>query len=399
MSDGEHVTRILTINSGSSSLKFALFQMEQRETLVLSGRMERIGLDGGTFQVKRADGAILVERSVELADHDSAFQALVAWLSDQPAAHRFDAVGHRVVHGGTRYGQPHRITPEVIAILRDLVSFAPNHLPHQLKAIEAVSRTYPTTHQVACFDTAFHRHMPREAQTYALPASLRDEGLLRYGFHGLSYEYIVAELQTVAPEEADGRLIIAHLGNGASMVAVRQGLSLDTTMGFTPAGGLVMSTRSGDLDPGVILYLLDKKGLSSADVSELVNHRAGLLGLSDISSDVKDLLEKENADPRAAQAVELFCYQAKKFLASLTAVLGGLETLIFTAGIGEHAPSIRWRICRDLAFLGVRVDRARNDANAPVISPDDSTVTVRVMRTNEELMIARHTANVLQKPD
>jgi acetate kinase len=391
------LTRLLTINSGSSSVKFALFETGRAETLLLSGRIERIGLGGGVFLARRADGDVLVERSVELPDHDSAFQALVAWLSDQTAAQSLDGVGHRLVHGGTRFDQPQLISPELIASLRELVPLAPNHLPHQLKALEAMRRAYPTIPHAACFDTAFHRKMPLVAQTYALPRELRDEGLVRYGFHGLSYEYIAAELRNVAPEAADGRLIIAHLGNGASMAAVQKGVSIDTTMGFTPAGGLVMSTRSGDLDPGVILYLLDKKGLSSAGVSDLVNQRAGLLGLSGISSDVKDLLDKEKEDPRAAGAVDIFCYQAKKFLASLAAVLGGLDTLIFTAGIGENAPSIRGRICRDLAFLGVHIDSARNDRNAPVISPDGSPVTVRVMRTNEELMIARHTAKLLHE--
>jgi acetate kinase len=299
------------------------------------------------------------------------------------------------VHGGTEYFEPRLVTPELIAALRELVPLAPEHLPHEIKAIEAAQRAYPTLRQIACFDTAFHRHMPRVAQTYALPRYFRDQGLLRYGFHGLSYEYILDELRKVAPETADDRLIIAHLGNGASMAAVRQARSVDTTMGFTPAGGLVMGTRPGDLDPGVIAHLLGKTGLNLAGFNDLVNHQAGLLGISGITSDMKELLGKETTDPHAAEAVELFCYQAKKFLAALTAVLGGLDSLIFTAGIGEDAASIRWRICRDLDYLGIRVDRARNDQNEPVISSAGSPVTVRVMKTNEELMIARHAAKLL----
>jgi acetate kinase len=239
--------------------------------------------------------------------------------------------------------------------------------------------------------------MPALARAYALPRDLCQDEILRYGFHGLSYEYILNELMGEAgPDVADGRVIIAHLGNGASMAAVRGGRSIDTTMGFTPTGGLVMSTRSGDLDPGIIIYLLNEKHLNPADLTAIVNQRSGLLGVSGFTSDMRDLLAKEAENPSAAAAVELFCYQAKKFLASLTAVLGGLDTLIFTAGIGENAPAVRWRICTDLAFLGVRVDRNRNDANSSTISPDGSPVTVRVMRTNEELMIARHTENLLR---
>ena len=360
------LTRILTINSGSSSVKFALFHMGQSETLVLSGRMERIGLSAGVFKAKGADGATLVERPLDLPDHAAAFKALFAWLQDQAAAKNLEAVGHRIVHGGSEHTQPQRITPQLVASLRDLIPLAPDHLPHEIEAIEVVSRSYPSLAQVACFDTAFHAEMPRLAKIYALPRQFEGEGIRRYGFHGLSYEYILSELKSDAgPEAADGRVVMAHLGNGSSMAAVRGGRSVDTTMGFTPTGGLVMSTRSGDLDPGVILYLLREKGLTSSEVDELVNQRAGLLGVSGTSSDMADLLARETADPHAAEAVELFCRQAKKFLASFAGVLGGLDTLIFTAGIGENAPSIRWRICKDLAFLGVHIDPDRNGASAP----------------------------------
>jgi acetate kinase len=392
------LTRILTINSGSSSVKFALFHMGQTESLVLSGRMERIGLSAGVFKAKGADGATLVDRPLDLPDHAAAFKGLFAWLQDQTAAKNLEAIGHRIVHGGSKHTHPQRITPQLVASLRELIPWAPDHLPHEIDAIEVVSRSYPSLAQVACFDTAFHSEMPHLAKIFALPRHFDDEGLRRYGFHGLSYEYILGELKNkVGAEAADGRVVMAHLGNGSSLAAVRDGKCLDTTMGFTPTGGLVMSTRSGDLDPGIILYLLREKGLTLAEVDSLVNQQAGLLGVSGTSSDMSDLLSREAADPHAAEAVALFCRQAKKFLASFAGVLGGLDTLIFTAGIGENAPSVRWRICQDLAFLGVHIDAGRNDASDPIISADDSPVTVRVMKTNEELMIARHTRSVIQR--
>ncbi len=390
------LTRILTINSGSSSVKFALFHMGQTESLVLSGRMERIGLSAGVFRAKGADGATLVDRPLDLPDHAAAFKGLFAWLQDQTAAKNLEAIGHRIVHGGSKHTQPQRITPQLVASLRELIPWAPDHLPHEIDAIEVVSRSYPSLAQVACFDTAFHSQMPHLAKIFALPRRFDDEGVRRYGFHGLSYEYILGELRNkVGAEAADGRVVMAHLGNGSSLAAVRYGKCLDTTMGFTPTGGLVMSTRSGDLDPGIILFLLREKGLTLAEVDGLVNQQAGLLGVSGTSSYMADLLAREAVDPHAAEAVALFCRQAKKFLASFAAVLGGLKTLIFTAGIGENAPSVRWRICQDLAFLGVHLDAGRNDANNPIISTDDSPVTVRVMKTNEELMIARHTRSVI----
>jgi acetate kinase len=389
--DDAQTTRILTINSGSSSVKFALFQMGPSETLVLSGRMERIGLKAGVFKAQGADGAKLLERHVDMPDHGAAFQALFAWLRDQPAAANLQAVGHRIVHGGPRYKQPEIIGPELVESLKKMIPLAPDHLPHQIKAIEMVTQSYPNLTQVACFDTAFHADMPRLATLYPLPREYDAEGLRRYGFHGLSYEYIMGELKHEdGAEKANGRVVIAHLGNGSSMAAVRGGKCVDTTMGFTPTGGLVMSTRTGDLDPGVIVYLLREKGLSAAQVNELVTQKAGLLGVSGTSSDMADLLEREKHDANASEAVELFCRQAKKFLAAFAGVLGGLDTLIFTAGIGENCPSIRRRICDDLAFAGIKLDPRRNDANDRVISADDSRVSVRVLKTNEELMIARH---------
>jgi acetate kinase len=391
MGDGQFL-RILTINSGSSSLKVAMYHMGRSETLVLSGSIERIGLRASLFHIQDADGETLIQDHLDLPDHDAALKTLFQWLQEHAPGQDLDAVGHRVVHGGAQYNQPHLITPELVATLRELVPLAPDHLPHELKAIEAVSRSYPALKQVACFDTAFHRPMPQVAQIYALPRHFWHEGVMRYGFHGLSYEYIMQELRREAgPEVASGRVVIAHLGNGASMAAVLGGKSVDTTMGLTPTGGLVMSTRSGDLDPGVILYLLEEKGMRPSTLNDLLNQHAGLLGVSGTTSDMKDLLSQEAQNSHAADAVDLFCYQAKKYLGALAATLGGLDTLIFTGGIGENAAPVRWRICQDMEFLGIRLDASRNDANAPIISRSDSPASVRVMRTDEELMIARHT--------
>jgi acetate kinase len=249
--------------------------------------------------------------------------------------------------------------------------------------------------QAAAFDTTFHSRMSRVARLFALPRQFLEEGILRYGFHGLSYEYVMGELTFLNPDAAAGRIVIAHLGNGASMVGVRDGVGVDTTMGFTPTGGLAMGTRTGDLDPGVLVYLLEEKGFNPQKIGELVNRQAGLLGVSETSADMRDLLSREPDDPRAAEAVALFCYQAKKFLGALAAALGGLDTLVFTGGIGEHAATVRWRICSGLEFLGVRIDPRRNAAHAPIVSRDDESVTVRVIPTDEDLMIARHTRELV----
>ena len=391
------VKRILTINSGSSSLKCSLYQMGKSEALVLSGAIERIGLRGGHFQIRDVSGKNMIDQQNDLPDHDAALKMLIEWLQRQLPDQVLDAVGHRVVHGGTKYSQPHLITSELLAALKELIRLAPDHLPHELKAIRAVERYYPDLKQVACFDTAFHRQMPEIAQRFPLPRSLWHEGVLRYGFHGLSYEYIMVKLREVAgTEAANGRIIIAHLGNGASMTAVKSGKGLDTTMGLTPAGGLMMGTRSGDLDPGVLLYLLEEKERSPSTVDYLVNQRSGLIGVSGSSSDMRDLLDREAGDPHASQAVEMYCYQAKKFIGALAAVLGGLNTLVFTAGVGANSPIIRERICHGLEFLGIKLDSSRNQSNAEVISCEGSSVTVRVIKTDEELMIARHTRNLLR---
>jgi acetate kinase len=374
---------ILVINSGSSSLKFSLFEADS-EKLLFAGAVERIGLAGGSFRIKG-----MVEEKGSFADHDAALGRLFAFLRAS-GPRDLALAGHRLVYGGLEYQRPHLVTPELIAALRSLVPFAPEHLPHEIGAIEAVGRARPALKQYACFDTAFHCAKPPVAARYPIPRELWTEGIRRYGFHGLSYAYILRELEKEAgAEAARGRVIIAHLGNGASMTAVKDGRPMDTTMGLTPAGGLMMGTRSGDLDPGVLLYLQETKGHSAGQVREIVNRKSGLLGVSSISSDMQDLLAKESADSRAAEAIELYYYLAAKHLGSLAAVLGGLDTLVFTAGIGENAPSIRRRICGNLAFLGIRIDSGQNEANAPVISSAGAAVTVRVMKTDEDLMIAR----------
>ena len=392
--------RLLTINTGSSSLKAALYRMWEgaKETLELRAEASRIGDRGGGLRLADARGETLDERQDGLPDHATALDALLSRLRDRGLDRDdFAAVGHRIVHGGDRYREPQRVAPEVLADLRALVPIDPNHLPQAIAAIEAVGRAYPTVPQVVCFDTAFHSRMPRVARLYALPRALAEEGVVRYGFHGLSYEYVVGELRRVDREAADGRLVVAHLGNGASMAAIRGGVGLDTTMGFTSTGGLVMGTRSGDLDPSVPLFLLKERGLTPTEVSDLVNKQAGLLAVSETSADMQDLLEREAYDGRAAEAVALFCYQAKKFLGALAAALGGLDALVFTGGIGEHAAPVRERVCESLEFLGIRLDPDRNAAHAPIISSDDAAVTVRVLPTDEDLMVARHTRTLIDQ--
>ena len=387
----ENAKRLLTINTGSSSLKAALYEMGQAERLDLAAQADRIGQSGSRIRISDAQGKTLLDEQRELKDHEAALQALFDWLQTHAPDKKLDAVGHRVVHGGSRYSAPQLIDDALVRTLQELVPIDPNHLPQAIGAIQTVTRLHPNLPQVACFDTAFHRTMPRVAQMFALPRTYWDAGIVRYGFHGLSYEYIMQEMCAQDSAAAGGRVIIAHLGNGASMAAVLGGRGVDTTMGFTPTAGLVMGTRTGDLDPGVLLYLLESRGMNPAALNTLVNRQAGLLGVSGISADMQDLLEKAPSDERAAQAIDLFCYQAKKYVGAFAAALGGLDTLIFTGGIGEHAAPVRQRICEGLEFLGIALNEERNKEHAPIISRDSSPVVVRVMKTNEDLMIARHT--------
>ncbi len=387
--------RVLTINTGSSSVKAGLFDIDERgETLLLSAAGERLGAHGGRMALQDA-GATLREQGDGLRDHAAALRLLFGWLGEPALAARPEAIGHRVVHGGTRFVEPAPVTPALLDELEKLTPVDPDHLPQAIAGLRIALEAFPALPQVACFDTAFHRHKPLVATVEPLPRELIDEGVVRLGFHGLSYEYVLDTLRAIAPAKAAGRIVIAHLGSGASMAAVRDGVSIETTMGFSPTGGLVMGTRSGDLDPGVLLYLLRRRGLSADDLSDLVNRRAGLLGVSGTSADMRDLLDRERDDPHAAQAVALFCYQARKHLGALAAVLGGLDGLVFTGGIGEHAAPVRARICAGFAFLGLELDERRNAEHAPVISSPASRVTVRVIPTDEALMIARHTVRLV----
>jgi acetate kinase len=386
--NGQH---LLTVNTGSSSLKAALYRVGARETRLLAAQAERIGSPDSRLRLEDFRGDTLYERRDALPDHPAAFRTLLDRLRIQGWDRDLAAVGHRVVHGGDHYSEPRLVDAKLTKNLRRLAQIDPDHMPQALATIEVIDQTYPTVPQVACFDTAFHHRMPRVARLYALPRRFAEAGVLRYGFHGLSCEYVMEELRATDPAEADGRVIIAHLGNGASLTAVRGGVGLDTTMGFTPTGGLVMGTRSGDLDPGVLIHLLQSGESDPGVLVDLVNRESGLLGVSGTSADMRDLLACEEDDPHAAEAIDLFCYQAKKFLGALAAALGGLDTLVFAGGIGEHSAPVRWRICEGLAFLGIRLDQDRNAAHAPVISREDGAVTVRVVRTDENLMILRHT--------
>jgi acetate kinase len=383
-------TAVLTINGGSSSIKFALFAAGDPPRPLLSGKVERIGLGDGLLTVKGGDGQPPSRQPIDASDHGHAVEGLMEWLDRRVGLGELSAVGHRVVHAGTRYSEARPITAEMIDELRRIGPLDPDHMPQELALIEATLKRFPNLPQVACFDTAFHHDLPRVARLLPLPRRLEASGVRRYGFHGISYAYLMEELARVAgPEPARGRVILAHLGSGASLAAVRDGKCLDTTMAFTPTAGLVMATRTGDLDPGVLLYLMRTEGMDAGQLNDLVNHRSGMLGVSETSSDMRDLLDQQAGDPRAADAVSLFCYQAKKWVGAFAAALGGLETLVFAGGIGENAPEVRARICDGLGFLGLALDDAVNAENAAVISAGTSRVIVRVIRTDEELMIAR----------
>src|SRR5674476_693757 len=380
---------ILTINGGSSSIKFALYRVEEPLQRRLYGKVDRIGLSGTNLTFHGPDGKPQASLSLTVPDHKSAANFLIDWLEKQNGFESVLAVGHRVVHG-MKHTAPELVTRELLDELHLIRPYDPEHLPREIELIEAFRQRYPKLPQVACFDTAFHQTMPRVAKLLPIPRRYDEKGIQRYGFHGLSYEYLILSLIHISePEAAKGRVILAHLGNGASMAAVKDGKSIDTSMGFTPTAGLVMSTRTGDLDPGLAPYLARTEQMTTKQFYEMVNHKSGLIGISETSSDMRDLLDHEKADVRAAEAVALFCYQAKKWIGSFAAALGGLDTLVFAGGIGENAPVVRARICERLECLGIKLDKTRNAKNAVKISKDASRVTVRVIRTDEELMIAR----------
>ena len=390
------IITVLAVNTGSSSIKFSLYECGVAEELLFTGSLTRIGLKEGRFSVMDPEGNFIDCEKVEVPDHHAACKHVFSWI--QAHGHAMpDAIGHRIVHGGPRHTAPEKVTPELLASIEELIPYAPEHLPQALKAIGHAAVRFPGVLQVACFDTAFHRSMPAVAKLYPIPEPYRSEGVQRYGFHGLSYEFILGELTAQREKLArKGRLIFAHLGHGASMAALRDGRSVETTMGFSPAGGMVMGTRTGDLDPGVILFLLQQGRLTPGGLREMVNRKSGLLGVSGLSDDMRDLLEAEKGNKLAHAAVELFCYQARKQIGALSAVLGGLDMLVFTGGIGEYAAEIRSRICAGLEFLGIRIDPEKNRGNLAVISPDSGPVIVKVMKTNEELMIVRQTRRIIE---
>ena len=386
---------ILTINGGSSSVRFALFEECETPRRLSDGRLDRIGLGGTNLTFRLSPGKPRDSRAVDSVDRGSAVPFLLDWLEAQGVLGSVRAVGHRVVHGMT-HTEPERVTPELLGQLRRITPYDPEHLPLEIEVMEALRERHPKLPQVACFDTAFHGSMPRVARLLPIPRRYEARGVRRYGFHGLSYAYLVEELERLGdPAATSGRAILAHLGNGASLAAVRDGKSIDTSMGFTPAAGLVMGSRSGDLDPGLVSYMARSEQMTASQFDRMVNHESGLLGISETSPDVRDLLAREAGDVRAAEAIALFCYQARKWIGAFAAALGGLDTLVFAGGIGENAPLIRERICDGLGFLGIELDAVRNGGNEPLISPDAGRVRVRVMHTDEELMIARSVMRVL----
>lgn len=380
---------ILVVNGGSSSIKFAAYEAAAALERTFAGRIERIGLPQALVTLSDSSGG-KETREISAREHAAAVATLLEILGARVGWERIRAVGHRVVHGGPDYYEPQRITAAMLGELSRLSRFDPEHLPFEIALIEAFANRRPELVQIACFDTAFHRGMPRVARLLPLPRRYDAQGVQRYGFHGLSYQFVMDELvhQTGALA-AQGRVILAHLGNGASLAAVRAGQGIDTTMGFTPTAGMPMSTRSGDLDPGLVDYFARTEGMTCAQFHELVNRQSGLLGISEISPDMRDLLDRQKDDVRAAEAVAHFCYQLKKWLGAYAAALGGLDILAFTGGIGENAAEVRRRACQGLEFLGIELDAARNEAHAAVISTEQSRVQVRVIHTDEERVIAR----------
>ena len=390
------ITRILTINGGSSSIKFALFEADGALKRILHGAIERIGLPEALFKINGADHRIDFSQKVKAQNHIEAVSVLMDWIEKRLGHDALTAIGHRVVHGGPKYSEPERITAEMVDDLKKLSPFDPEHLPEEILLTEAFHHRFPDLPQVACFDTAFHHDLPRVARMLPIPRRYEAQGVWRYGFHGLSYAFLMRELARLAGAEAvQRRVILAHLGNGASLAAVHNGKSIDTSMSFTPAAGVPMGTRTGDLDPGLLWYLARTEKTSAKQFNEMVNFESGLLGMSETSSDMHELLDHEKRDARAAEAIALFCYQIKKCIGAFAAALGGLDTMVFAGGIGENAPIIRARICEGLRFLGIEIEAKRNTANEAVISAAAGRVIVRVIKTDEEWMIANIVCRVL----
>jgi len=391
------VPLILTINGGSSSIKFAAFTSRSCPERLFGGQIERVGTPDARLTATKDDSSEPEKKPVAGATFADGVQSLVTYLRDRLSASTLVGIGHRIVQGGVRLVEHQLVTDEVVAELRRTQPLDLAHLPSEIALLEAFGQSFPAAPQVACFDTAFHRDLPHVAQLLPIPRRYLDAGVRRFGFHGLSYTYLMGRLTAVAgPQAAGGRVILAHLGSGASMAAVRGGKPIDTTMAFTPTAGLVMGTRPGDLDPGLLVYLLRDQNLSADQMDRFISRQCGLLGVSETSSDMRDLLASRATDPRAADAVELFCYQARKHLAALAATLGGLDTLVFSGGIGEHAPEVRAGICANLEFLGISLDATQNARGNDVVSTGQSRVIVRIIPTDEEIVMARITHSIVR---
>ena len=389
---------LLTINGGSSSIKFSLYKIKEPLEQLFSGEIENIGTKKATLNFNSATNQQKNSLDFEASDHDQAANHLIEWLEKQQGFTSVSAIGHRIVHG-MKHTQPELVTDDLLNELKKISAFDPDHLPEEIKLIEVFKKRYPAIKQIACFDTSFHTSMPVVAKLLSVPRRYYERGIQRYGFHGISYGYLMEELKRMdGKETAKDKIILAHLGSGASLAAVKDGKSMDTSMGFTPTSGLPMSTRTGDLDAGVAWYLMQFEKFTPKQFSHLINHESGLLGISETNSDMRELMKIENKDNRAKEAIELFCYQTKKWIGSFAAVLGGLDVLVFSGGIGEHSPEVRRKVCDNLAFLGIELDEIKNMNNERVISTEISKVKVRVIKTNEELMIAKMVCDVLNYP-
>ncbi|SRR5579871_9963 len=388
-------THILIINGGSSSIKFAIYKIEDSLIQLLHGEVANIGNEHSRLSFTETDSHQTNSININAADYRDAANSLISWLEKQKNFDCITAIGHRIVHG-MKHSAPEKISPALLEELKKISAYDPEHLPEEILLIEIFKKRYPAIPQVACFDTSFHTSMPTVAKMLPIPRKYFSMGIHRYGFHGLSYSYLMEELYKLGGDKIDKeKIILAHLGNGASLAAIKEGISVDTSMSFTPTAGIPMSTRTGDLDPGIAWYLIQEEKLSAKQFNHLINHESGLLGISETNSDMHELLMLQSADHRAAEAIELFCYQTKKWIGSFAAALGELNTLVFSGGIGENAPEIRKRICNGLQILGIELDEKRNENNEAIISADHCRVTVRVMKTNEELMIAKLTCQVL----
>ena len=386
----DQIQTIAAINIGSSTLKFGLFSNTYPLQTIIKGKITGIGSSNCIFSITNSEKHDSLGNSANIGSIGKAAELIIQWLQQQDRQYKINGIGHRVVHGGLQFREPEQIDNSLLSELKKLESLAPLHLPDAISIITIFKEAFPDIIQVACFDTAFHRRMPFEARHYALPRTLWTEGIIRYGFHGISCEYIHRQLQQSDNWLKDKKIIIAHLGSGSSITAIKDDISIENTMGFTPAGGMMMNTRAGDIDPGVINYLLKERGMNASQLDDLFNKEAGLKAISGSNHSMEQLLENERNDPQAEQAILMYCYQAKKYVGALASALGGLDIVVFTGGIGEHAPVIRKRICKGLEFLGIQLNEVLNDKSAETISELTSRVQVYVIPTNEEMMIAMH---------